>query len=130
MKHLLSGVAIAAMLSVAAAAWAETPMTPATPQPAAAAPSHPATAAHKAIPQRRIRRQRYAMSGSDHVANQLNAAELGRLNAGPYPPPTPGYMPAYPSPAYAPPYAAPWGYPPPPPYPSPWGYPPPPWGYR
>jgi hypothetical protein len=58
-------------------------------------------------------------TSNDHIANQLNRAELhGNLPPvapmGRVVPPPPGYPPAYPPPPYYPP---PWG------YPAPWFYP-------
>ncbi|HLY47412.1 MAG TPA: hypothetical protein VKQ73_17670 [Stellaceae bacterium] len=150
MKTLLSGIAVAAVIAVAAPGWAQAPATPAAPgaPPAAAAPA-PAPAATTPPAHRPVRHgaaaaaphSRGGRGASDNVANQLNAQELGRLGApaaapeapatgamqppmaAPMPPPMAGPMPGYGAP-YAPP---PWGYPPPMPYyPAPWGYPPPP----
>ena len=52
MKHLLSGVAAAALISVAATAWAQAPMSPstATSPPAAPAPADAAPAPATAVP--------------------------------------------------------------------------------
>ena len=118
MKHLLSGVALAAIVALAAPVWAQAPATPASPNapagdqpatsppPAATAPPAPTSPPR---PRRRLRppqrrrsrppaeslgrkrpkrlvRRYYGGSASDHVANQLNAAELGRMGT-----PAPAY---------------------------------------
>lgn len=78
----------------------------------------------------------YAGPPSDHVADQLNSAELQRggppADVGPGDGPGPGYGGGYPPPGYGgpgfPPPPPPWAFAPPPPH---WGgYPPPPWAYR
>lgn len=134
MKHHLSGVALVALLALAAPVWAQAPATPSSPNispgaPPAASEPQATTPARVATtpaprPKRPVRQahRRYRGTPSDHVANRLNAAELARNGA-----PAPVYR----APAYPPPYPAPvWGYPPPYPYPypPPWGYPAP-WGY-
>jgi hypothetical protein len=147
MKHLLSGVALAAVIAVAAPVWAQTsvapspPTLPSTTQATSqvappALPRHPtgsvtatatrATSASVAtVPKghrvvRTTHNARYASQGyhawhrhygrhggyglsggygggwSDHVANQLNGQELGRLGEsmggyGSTAPPMPGY---------------------------------------
>jgi len=93
MKHLLSGVAIAAALAVAAPAWAQTaaPMTPSSGAPAAAPPAAAAAPAAKARHKRvshshkqmshskAMRRGTARRTSPDNIANQLNAQELARV---------------------------------------------------
>src|SRR5271155_786974 len=121
MKHLLNGVAIAAVIAIAAPAWAQAPGTLVNPPPAAAA--RPSTA--PASPAKRPASKGIG-SSSDRVANQLNRAELARTLA-----PAVSAAPMVPVAGYPPPYPPAWGYPPP--YPRPWWgyrpYPPPWWGY-
>jgi hypothetical protein len=136
MKHLFSGVALAAVIAVAAPVWAQSPMTPSSPgAPPGAPPAAPSAAPGAAPspsasdkpatarPKRPVRRPGYAaprgigMPG-DRVADQLNRAEASRLPA-PAAPIAPGYAPPGYAPGFPPVYPAPWGYPPPPP----WGFP-------
>jgi len=143
MKHLLSGLALAAVMAVAAPVWAESPavsstLPPATQATQAALPAgqgHPmgsvtgiathASGARVATTSKRYRvvrithHARYASQGyqawhrhhgwhgsmsggygggwSDHIANQLNGQEMGRIGGsvgGGYDtaePPVPGY---------------------------------------
>jgi hypothetical protein len=102
MKHLLTGVAMAAALAIAAPVWAQTstaPMTPSasppaaapmTPPPSAAAPENAAAARRHAG---RMNTRRYmhnvvhhrrGMGGGQGMsqAEQLNAQELQRLQSG------------------------------------------------
>jgi hypothetical protein len=118
MKHLLSGVALAAVLAIAAPVWAQSSTTSSTPSapPSAAAPSTTAPSAQApaaserataatpanpstatARPRRHAQRMhaspphrlharygrhwhRYGWgASSDHMANRLNAQELGRI---------------------------------------------------
>ena len=88
MKHLLSGVAIAAALAVAAPAWAQTaaPMTPSSGAPAAAPPAAAAAPAAKARHKRvshskAMRRGTARRTSPDNIANQLNAQELARVGS-------------------------------------------------
>jgi len=135
MKHLVHTLAFVAALASGGASvvafalpvWAQSPMTPSQPnspssnQPAAAQPA-PAAAPDATRPVRHTGR-RYGGSASDRVANQLNAAELGRVGTrvGTYPARAAyPYAPPYAAPAYPPP--PPWGYPPPYPYPAPGFY--------
>ena len=104
MKHLLSGVALAAVLAIAAPVWAQSPMSPSTPTaPPSAAPNDAATPAMEPARPRRHAQRTHAQPRSrthtrsthrgrrpyygwgrpgDHVANQLNAQELGRVGGG------------------------------------------------
>ena len=130
MNHLLSGVALAAVLAIAAPVWAQTPTSPSTPitppsaassttapqRPIAATPAAPSaqapataqkattapaatasTSMEPAKPRRHAQRMhatpshrmhaqntrhwhRYGWgASSDHMANRLNAQELGRI---------------------------------------------------
>jgi hypothetical protein len=122
-KHLLSGVAIAAVMAIAAPVWAQAP-SPAVPPIAAVATT---AAPPSAAPMPRAKRpaRRGIGTPKDRVADQLNRAELGRTfppaaAAAPVLPAAPGYAPAYPPPPYPPPRGYPPAY-----YPPPWGYPPP-----
>lgn len=109
MRHLLGTVAVAALIAVAARASAQTPTSTG----------------------------RHGFDPSDHVANELNAQQLGHAAApSPHPAaaaPPPGYgTPAYGPPGFGPPGYGPMPYRPPyGPYGHPgWGYAPPvyPWG--
>src|SRR6187397_968429 len=94
MKHLLNGVAIAAVLAIAAPAWAQAPMTPGAPAPGAAPPAAAAAApaAPKAAKQRHHRPMRTAAKGGkrgkvrvgagDSMTSQLNREELARISGG------------------------------------------------
>ncbi len=109
MKHLLNGVAIAAVLAIAAPVWAQAPMTPLTagPNPSGGASAPPAAAAPAAAPMapahhaqmhhaqmhHRPMRHHWAhkgkmMGAGDAMTEQLNREELARLQGGP-PMPTP-----------------------------------------
>ena len=90
MKHLLSGVAIAAALAIAAPALAQAPMAPggapAASAPAEAAPA-PKAGKHKRVARKAPRgsksaRARGGGSSENSMANQLNAEELARLGGG------------------------------------------------
>lgn len=101
MKHLLSGVAIAAVLAIASPVWAQAPMTPgAAPAggaPAAKAPAEkapaPKAAAAKQMhhrPMRHMARRHHhmmKMSPGDQMTEQLNREELARLQGGGMAPP-------------------------------------------
>ena len=116
MKHLMTGVAMAAALAIAAPVWAQAPMTPGgnnptsgsagpfAPNPAPAAPppsaAAPADAPAKAAAGRRTNTRKYmhhvahhrrgmsgGISGGGNMAEQLNAQELQRLQAGAPPAP-------------------------------------------
>ena len=103
MKYLLSGVAIAAALTIAAPVWAQTstaPMTPSSPAAPAASTSAPMEprASHRMRAHRRtrtsqhiVRRRGTARQGgaNDNIADQLNAQELSRVGSS-----TPGMSPA------------------------------------
>jgi len=105
MKHLLNGVAIAAVLAIAAPAWAQAPMSPGAPAgaaPPAAAAAQPA--APKAAKQRHHRPVRHAAKGKrgkvrtasgDSMTEQLNREELARIGGGA--PPMGGAMPPGPT---------------------------------
>jgi hypothetical protein len=107
MKHLLTGVAMAAALAIAAPAWAQTPapMTPGgnnptsgsagpfAPKPPAAAPMAPATGARGGASVKRHMHHvvHHRMSAGDQTTEQLNAQELARITGGAPsgPPPAP-----------------------------------------
>jgi hypothetical protein len=112
MKHLLTGVAMAAALAIAAPVWAQNaPMTPggnnptsgsagpfapkAAPAPAAAPANAPAKAAagHRMSTRRymhNVVHHRRGMSGQGmSQAEQLNAQELARITGGGAPAPMP-----------------------------------------
>jgi hypothetical protein len=102
MKHLLNGVAIAAVLAIAAPAWAQAPMTPSAPAPAAPpAAASAAPAAPTAAKQRHHRPMRHAAKGGkrgkmrasagNSMTEQLNREELARISGGAAP--EPGAMP-------------------------------------
>jgi len=83
MKHLLTGVAIAAALAISAPAWAQNaPMKPAAApaKPAAAAPAKPMakTMAKKHV----MRHHRRMMASEDSTTEQLNRQELARIQGG------------------------------------------------
>jgi hypothetical protein len=144
MKQLLSGMTATVLIAVAAAAWAQVPMSPSTAPLSGAAAGPPAPMAEAAPskrPKRATKRARLRGTSSDNIANQLNAQELNNRSSpapygapayGPSPSPGPSYAPPPPRagpPMYRPVYAPPppfWGYRPPPP----WVYAPPPWWYR
>ena len=85
MKHLLNGVAIAAVLAIAAPAWAQAPMTPSSGAPAAAGAAAAAPAAakqrHKRVVHRRMARHARTAPG-DAMTEQLNQEELARIQGG------------------------------------------------
>jgi len=94
MKHLLTGVAMAAALAIAAPVWAQnapmTPSSPAKPAPAAKAPAAP-----KAMSAKPMKHHMARKSSGDAMTEQLNAQELQRIMGGapPGPPPGPAPMP-------------------------------------
>ncbi len=98
MKHLLNGVAIAALLAIAAPAWAQAP-APAAPAPAApaaapttAAPNAAAPMAPMAGKQRHKRMMHHTMAkrgAGDNATDQLNREELARIQGAPASPPPP-----------------------------------------
>jgi hypothetical protein len=114
MKHLLTGVAMAAALAIAAPAWAQAPMTPGgnnptsgsagpfAPKPApAAAPAQPAMAQPAMAkpmgkrPMHRhmaMRHHHGMMRSGDSMTEQLNAQELQRIQGGGMAPPPPAPM--------------------------------------
>jgi hypothetical protein len=84
MKHLLNGVAIAALLAIAAPVWAQgtAPTAPAASTPSttsATPPMHRHARAHHHASHATHGRMAH---GSPSVANQLNRAELSRLQTG------------------------------------------------
>ena len=95
MTRLLNGVAIAAVLAIAAPAWAQgtSPSTQApdasmSPTTSATPPMHRHVRAHHSTHHAHAAHGRMA-HGSKSTANSLNRAELIRLRAGaapPYPP--------------------------------------------
>src|ERR1700742_3183686 len=83
MKHLLSGVAMAAALAIAAPVMAQnTPMTPSAPKPAASAPAKPTATAKK--PVHRVARKGPARGSApgNSMTDQLNQQELQRIQTG------------------------------------------------
>ena len=98
MKHLLSGVAVAAALVIAAPAWAQAPTTPPAGASTASAPMAPmaSTQRHKRMPMHHM-----AKSSGDAMTDQLNREELGRIQGGgmapPPPPPRMSGVPGQPS---------------------------------
>ena len=88
MKHLLSGVAIAAALAIAVPAWAQAPKPDAAAPTAAAPASTGAPMAskqrHKRIHHRMASRRvgRRGKAGGDTATEQLNREELARLQGG------------------------------------------------
>jgi hypothetical protein len=105
MKHLLTGVAIAAALAIAAPAFAQAPAPAGAPAPAAAAPAAAPKAmkpmASKQRHKRVMHHHRMAMhhrhgrmAPGDAMTEQLNREELARIQGGGGPPePMPGGMP-------------------------------------
>ncbi len=80
MKHLLTGVAIAAALAISAPAWAQNaPMKPAA-APAPAKPAAAAPAAKKPMAHRHYMHHR--MGAEDSMTEQLNTQELARIQGG------------------------------------------------
>jgi hypothetical protein len=112
MKHLLTGVAIAAALAISAPVWAQnvpgpkasgggsqsaTPMKPSAPAAAPAKPAAKPMAAKKPMHHRHMamRHHHMAMSSDDATTEQLNQQELARIQGGGMAPggPAPGRMP-------------------------------------
>lgn len=100
MKHLLSGVAIAAALVVAAPVWAQAPTAPAAAPEAAPAAAPMAGMAPMAGKQRHKRMMHHMdgakhmgkmgrMSAGDAMTSQLNREELARIGGGGAMPPAP-----------------------------------------
>jgi hypothetical protein len=81
MKHLFTGVAIAAVLAISAPAWAQNaPMKPAAPaasKPAAAPMAKKSMAKH-----RTMHHMMHRMSSDDSMTEQLNKQELARIQGG------------------------------------------------
>lgn len=100
MKHLLTGVAMAAALAIAAPVWAQNaPAAPAAPaKPAAAAPAKPAAAKPAAAktmakkPMHRHMAMHHRMSAGDQMTEDLNKQELQRIMGGGAPAPAPASM--------------------------------------
>ena len=103
MKHLLSGVAIAAVLAIAAPAFAQTPMSPSS-APSAAASAKPAAPKQMKRAMRHAKAMRHpgkrmAMvrgrgrggkwSPDDAATADLNRQELARVQGGGMAPPPP-----------------------------------------
>jgi len=97
MKHLLNGVAIAAVLALATPVLAQNaPMTPSTPPKAAPAPApapapkaQPPMATKKPPMHHMAMRHNRPWSGDDKMTEELNRQELARLTGGGAPPPPP-----------------------------------------
>ena len=99
MKHLLNGVAIAALFAIAAPALAQTnaPMTPASP-PAKSAPAMAPAKTTAATPKKPMRMRhmasrRMSQGGGDRMTEDLNRQELARITGGGAPPPMGGQPP-------------------------------------
>jgi hypothetical protein len=103
MKHLLTGVAMAAALAIAAPVWAQapTPMSPGgnNPTSGSAGPFAPKPAMTPAKPMHHKPMHhvshKKSMSSGDMTTEQLNSQELARITGGggapmPAPMPTPG----------------------------------------
>jgi hypothetical protein len=109
MKHLLTGVAMAAALAIAAPTWAQTPTAPMTPggnnpttgaagpfAPKPPAPPAATPAAAKPMAAKKMHHHyTHKMSAGDQTTEQLNAQELQRITGGgapmaPAAPMTPG----------------------------------------
>jgi len=89
MKHLLNGVAIAAVFAFATPVLAQ-PMTPTTPpKPAPAAPAKPTPPKPAPAPKAAGTKpmKHHVMSKDDRMTEQLNAQELARIMGGSAPPP-------------------------------------------
>ena len=102
MKHLLSGVAIAAALALSAAAWAQqgAAQAPTMSDQTSATPSkHYARTVHHVSHGTTATHMRASAAGSNNVANQLNQQELSQLQAGSSMPPTGSPTMAGPGPA-------------------------------
>jgi hypothetical protein len=89
MKHLLTGVAMAAALAIAAPVWAQTaPMTPSSPPKAAPAPAATTPMAKKPMAKMPMKKHtamhhhRGMTSEGDQMTEQLNQQELSRLQGG------------------------------------------------
>lgn len=93
MKHLLSGVAMAAALAIAAPVWAQNaPMTPTAPaKPAASAPMAKKPMHH--APMHHMTSRKHMKGQGDQMTEQLNQQELQRIQGGNMTaPPAPGGM--------------------------------------
>jgi pyruvate dehydrogenase E2 component (dihydrolipoyllysine-residue acetyltransferase) len=104
MKHLLNGVAIAAVFALATPVFAQNaPMTPTTPPKAAPAPAAPAPKAPAPAPMAKKPMHHMAhhmTSPGDQMTEQLNQQELARITGGgtpPAPAPAPGAAPPPPA---------------------------------
>jgi hypothetical protein len=102
MKHLLNGVAIAAVMAFAMPALAQNaPMTPSTPPKAAPAPAPMPPASQTQAPAPMAKKpvhhvamhHHMGMGGGDKMTEQLNQQELQRIQSG-APPSSPAPMPA------------------------------------
>jgi hypothetical protein len=84
MKQLLTGVAMAAALAIAAPAWAQTaPMTPSAPaKPAMAKPAKPASTTTMAKKPMKHHHMSHKMGSGDAMTEQLNQQELQRITSG------------------------------------------------
>jgi hypothetical protein len=87
MKHLLTGVAMAAALAIAAPVWAQS--TPSSSTPSAAAPAKPMAMPMKPAakpmakkPMHHHMAMHHHMTSGDQMTEQLNAQELQRITGG------------------------------------------------
>jgi hypothetical protein len=93
MKHLLTGVAMAAAFAIAAPVWAQTTPAPMTPSSPAPAPSTSTPTPKKPMHHPTMRHHARGYRGEgDQTTEQLNQQELQRIMGG-------GGMPATPTPA-------------------------------
>lgn len=80
MKHLLTGVAMAAAIAIAVPSWAQTaPMTPSSP-PATSTPTTTKPMAKK--PMHHMAMHKHMMTAGDQMTDQLNQQELARIQGG------------------------------------------------
>jgi hypothetical protein len=82
MKHLVSGLTIAAGLTIAIPVWAQAPMTPSPATPAA--PTASGQMHHRVVHHQGHHHVVHyrGKGGGDSVANQLNREELARIQGG------------------------------------------------
>jgi len=98
MKHLLNGVAIAAVLAIAAPVWAQAP-APVTSGPTAGQPSRTSGMPKAGTASATTKHRHHVRPAAPSEADQLNAQELSQLQSGAAmpPPPTSSAVPGQPS---------------------------------
>ncbi len=91
MKHLLTGVAMAAALAIAAPVWAQSTPSSSTPPATPAAPAKPMAAKPMTMkkPMHHMAMHHHRMSAGDQMTEQLNQQELQRIMGGGAPAPAP-----------------------------------------